>query len=349
MATRLPERALNMSKSRSSQKVKLQHAAQCLDIIRQGSKSFHFASLVLPRDVRMAAASLYAFCRVSDDLVDDPRATMQAVHRLRERLAAAYDDRPFDHVADRAFAEVVAAYNIPQSVPLSMIEGFEWDLNDKYYDTIGEVIDYGARVAGTVGVMMSLVMNRRSERTVARSCDLGVAMQLINIARDVGEDARNGRVYLPNDWLVEEGVDRDKLLQNPTYTLALGRVVKRVLDTADEIYERAQSGYADLPVACRPGIRAAGMVYAAIGTQVRANGYNSIDQRAFTTKRQKAMLLFKSLGRPFETMACDEAPALKEVAYLVDAAHDPNQDPRSNVETLLDIVNKLEKQDRAFN
>ena len=153
----------------------------------------------------MAAASLYAFCRVSDDIVDDPRATLSAVHRLRDRIDAAYENDPFDHIADRAFAEVVREYNIPKSVPLSMIEGFEWDLTGKHYAEIGDVVDYSARVAGTVGIMMSLVMRRRSERTLARACDLGVAMQLINIARDVGEDARNGRVYLPERWLLEAG------------------------------------------------------------------------------------------------------------------------------------------------
>ncbi|MEL6751503.1 MAG: squalene/phytoene synthase family protein, partial [Pseudomonadota bacterium] len=158
---------------------RLVHAAECLDIIKQGSKSFHFASLVLPRNMRLAATALYAFCRVSDDLVDEPRATMEAVRRLRERLDLAYAGTPLDHVADRAFAEVVAAYDIPKTVPLSMIEGFEWDLQDKRYETIGDVIDYSARVAGTVGIMMSLVMQRRSARTLARACDLGVAMQLI--------------------------------------------------------------------------------------------------------------------------------------------------------------------------
>ena len=112
-----------MPSNQARKPVKLHHAAQCLEIIRQGSRSFHFASLVLPRDIRMAAASLYAFCRVSDDLVDDPRATLEAAHRLRERLALAYDGRPIDHIAARAFAEVVEAYDIPQSVPLSMIEG----------------------------------------------------------------------------------------------------------------------------------------------------------------------------------------------------------------------------------
>lgn len=326
----------------------LHHAHECLSIIRQGSKSFHFASLVLPKHVRMAAASLYAFCRVSDDLVDDPRATLAAAQRLRERLDLAYDNRPFDHIADRAFAEVVQAYNIPSTVPASMIEGFEWDLTGKRYDTIGDVIDYSARVAGTVGVMMSLVMDRRSKRTLARACDLGVAMQLINISRDVGEDARNGRVYLPNQWLNEVGLDREDLLTNPQFTPALGQVVKRLLEQADQIYQRALTGLSDLPASCRPGIRAAGMVYSGIGDSVRANGYNSIDHRAYTTKAQKLGLLLRAFGGHGLTGTCDESPALTEVNYLVNASHDPEHDPRGAVEWLVDLNSKLARRDRGL-
>jgi phytoene synthase len=336
-----------MLKSRSKQP-QLKHAQACFSIIKQGSKSFHFASLILPRNVRMAATSLYAFCRVSDDLVDDPRATFEAVQKLRARLDAAYEGKPFDHVADRAFAEVVEAYNIPKSVPLSMIEGFEWDLVDKRYETIGEVIDYSARVAGTVGIMMSLVMGKRSERTLARACDLGVAMQLINISRDVGEDARNGRVYLPDEWLREAGTSREDLLKSPQHSDAVARVVERLLNTADEIYLRALTGLADLPMACRPGIRAAGMVYAGIGTQVRANGYNSIDQRAFTTKAQKLALLVRALRNDGPYGSCDESPALTEVSYLVDAAADPDTDPRGSMEWLIDLNTKLARRDRGL-
>ena len=327
---------------------KLHHSKACFSIIKKGSKSFHFASLILPREMRMAAASLYAFCRVSDDIVDDPRATLSAVHRLRDRIDAAYENDPFDHIADRAFAEVVREYNIPKSVPLSMIEGFEWDLTGKHYAEIGDVVDYSARVAGTVGIMMSLVMRRRSERTLARACDLGVAMQLINIARDVGEDARNGRVYLPERWLLEAGLDQASLLHDPKFSPGLGQVIERLLDKADEIYHRALTGMADLPAGCRPGIRAAGMVYAGIGSQIRANGFNSIDQRAFTSRSQKLSLLMQALVPPVTQSTCDESPALKEVSYLVDAAVDPSHDPRGSLERFLDLQTKLARRDRGW-
>lgn len=324
------------------------YLAECRAIIKEGSKSFYLASLLLPSKVRLAATALYAFCRVSDDIADEPNADLVVVQKLRKRLEDAYAGKPHDHAADLAFAEVVSLYDIPDTVPLAMIEGFEWDVTGKEYNTISDVIDYSARVAGTVGVMMSIVMGRRSETTLARACDLGLAMQLINIARDVGEDARNGRVYLPSDWLKEEGIEKQDLLDNPVFTPALGRVVKRLLDLADEIYEKGNSGIVDLPASCRPGIRAAGLVYAEIGQKVRQNGYNSIDNRAYTSKGRKLGLILKSPGNPLEIAHCDPAPPMNEVRFLIDAAARESDEAFGDGEWLVHLFTELEKRDHAF-
>lgn len=325
-----------------------QHLKECRAIIRDGSKSFYFASLLLPSEIRLAATALYAFCRVSDDIADAPGSDLEAVNRLRERLDLAYAGNPQDHAADCAFAEVVAQFEIPKLVPLSMIEGFEWDVTGKTYENLSDVIDYSARVAGTVGIMMSMLMGRRERATLARACDLGLAMQLINISRDVGEDARNGRVYLPADWLAEAGVDRDELLANPTFTPELGSVVKRLLDKADEIYLRALTGVADLPSSCRPGIRAAALVYNEIGQMVRANGYNSIDHRAYTTRGRKLSLMLQVPGKPFEIVSCDQSPPFPEVEYLVDAAQKPNDLPSGDAEWVVDLFTRMKQQDHDY-
>ncbi|MEL6966166.1 MAG: phytoene/squalene synthase family protein [Pseudomonadota bacterium] len=352
MSSQVASRGQNASASRSAHVGRpfsnRSDRAACVDIIRHGSKSFYAASRLLPSTVRFDAMSLYAFCRVSDDLVDDPRATLEAARKLKTRIAAAYAGAPNDHPADRLFADVVHKHAIPEAVPLSMVEGFEWDLTGRGYETIGEVIDYSARVAGTVGVMMSLLMSRRSERTLARACDLGVAMQLTNIARDVGEDARNGRCYLPEVWLRDHGLSSHALIEHPAHSPALGHVVEQLLETADVINERALTGIGDLPSSCQTGVRAAALVYAAIGKQVRRNGYNSIDQRAYTSRLQKLRLLAGAyLGR-LEQHTCDDAPALDEVSYLVEAAVDHQEDPRSKAEWMLDLVGRLKQQERLI-
>ena len=110
--------------------------------------------------------------------------------------------------------------------------------------------------------MMTLVMGGRSSKTVARACELGVAMQLTNIARDVGEDARRGRLYLPLQWLREAGLDPDEFLRHPQHSPALANVVKRLLRAADQLYVRSETGIGALPRDCRAAIMAARLIYA---------------------------------------------------------------------------------------
>ena len=121
--------------------------------------------------------------------------------------------------------------------------------------------------------MMALLMGVRTPEGLARACDLGVAMQLSNIARDVGEDARMGRLYLPQAWLVEAGIAPDARLAAPVFSPALGAVVRRLLDAADALYRRVDAGVARLPLACRPGINAARFLYAEIGHEVARSGF----------------------------------------------------------------------------
>lgn len=267
----------------------------CRAILREGSKSFAAASLLLPTRVRLPAAAVYAFCRVADDAVDlaeDPEAGLAA---LRDRLDRIYQGRPDDDPVDRAFAVVVEHFAIPQQVPLALLEGFAWDVQGRRYQTIDELEAYCARVASTVGVMMTLLMGPDEPEVLARACDLGLAMQLTNICRDVGEDARAGRIYLPLDWLAEEGVDSQAFLDQPTFTPQLGRVIKRVLDVADGYYQRADLGISMLPRSSRIAIRAARLIYSDIGREIRRNNCDSVSTRAYTSKARKLWLLIRAL------------------------------------------------------
>jgi len=299
--------------------------AACRRLLRGGSRTFFAASLLLPRGVREPASALYAFCRLADDAVDQHGARVDAVQRLRERLDRACEGRPLSRPADRALAEVVARFTIPRELPGALLEGLEWDACGREYETIEDVYAYGARVAGAVGAMMTLVMGARSPHAVARACDLGVAMQLSNIARDVGEDARAGRLYLPRTWLREAGLDPDVFLAAPQYTPALGTVVRRLLDCAEVLYRRAGPGIALLPPACRPGIHAAARLYCAIGRQVAANGLDSVSQRAVVPGWRKAALLARATACAAALPSDATQPALAQTRYLVDAvaAHPP--------------------------
>jgi phytoene synthase len=295
--------------------------AACRQLLSNGSKSFFAASFFLPKMIRDPAAALYAFCRVADDAIDEEELDQQAaLERLRERLDRVYQGRPLPMAPDRAFAATVERFALPRALPEALLEGFEWDADGRRYDSIEGVLDYSARVAAAVGAMMTVIMGVRSPAVLARACDLGTAMQLTNICRDVGEDARNGRIYLPVDWLREEGLDVEAWLADPVYNEAVGAVTKRVLDLAEGIYQRAESGIAKLPVSCRPGIYAARLLYAEIGREVVRNGYDSVTQRAVVPSARKVTLLSRAVAAtPFPGRGCAE-PALAENQFLVDAA-----------------------------
>jgi 15-cis-phytoene synthase len=294
--------------------------AACRASLRNGSKTFLAASLLLPRGVCEPASALYAFCRLADDTVDTAGAGRRdAVERLRARLRLAYAGTPQDDPADRALAVVVAQHHIPATLFEALLEGFEWDLQGRRYDTIEQLLDYAARVAGTVGAMMALLMGVRGADGLARACDLGVAMQLSNIARDVGEDARMGRLYLPRAWLLEAGIDPDAWLARPGFSPALGQVVRRVLDAAELLYRRVDAGVAQLPLSCRPGINAARFLYAEIGHEVARRGLDSVSSRARVAGPRKAWLLLRAVAQLVPANA-HRPPPLEANQFVVDAA-----------------------------
>lgn len=322
--------------------------ADCRATLRGGSRTFLAASRLLPTAVRDPACALYAFCRLADDAVDADggRGSAEAVEMLRRRLAALYRGQPADFAADRALAVVVRRHAIPSGWPEALIEGFEWDRLGRRYRSIDELMDYAVRVAGTVGAMMAAIMGTRGHDAVARACELGCAMQLSNIARDVGEDARMGRVYLPLDWLAEAGIEVEAFVAGPVHTPALGAVIERLLRVADGLYERSAEGVALLPPACRPGIHAARVLYGEIGQQVRRNGLDAVSRRAVVSPRRKLACLLAAAVP--ERRARTAAPTLPAASFLLDMlgpvprpapplAHDPRGAVR-----LIDLFEQLE-------
>ncbi len=325
--------------------------AACRAAIRTGSHSFHAAARLLPREVRDRAIVLYAFCRLADDAVDDSGHKAAAVLALHDRLECAYAGRPRNAPADRAFAALVAEVGMPRALPEALIEGLAWDADGRTYASFSDLCAYAARVASAVGAMMCVLMEVRDEARLARACDLGLAMQLTNIARDVGEDARAGRLYLPRDWLDEAGIDPADLAAMPRATPALAALVARLLDRADHFYRRSEPGIGALPPACRPGIMAARLVYAGIGQALRRLGHDSIAARARTSPAQKAAWLALAALRCLAAglmphPATLYAPAAPETAFLVRAAA-RRPAARDRSETLMDILTTLRARDLA--
>jgi len=335
--------------------------AQCRKLLRGGSRSFHAASLVLPRAMRRSATALYAFCRLADDAIDSGDDKAQELRVLTARLGRVYAGRPDDHPVDRAFARIVSEFGIPRSLPLALLEGFQWDCNGRRYESLEELCDYAARVAGSVGVMMTLLMRQREPQVLARASDLGVAMQLTNIARDVGEDARAGRLYLPLRWIRDAGIDPDQFIREPVHTPALAGVVKRLLAVAQALYERSALGIPHLPGGSRFGIHAARMLYCEIGNEVARRNFDSVSQRAVVPAAAKLRVI---LGAGLATFAVPQVlqeAALPETQFLIEAVRvsrtAPDTDPvmevapawwrlRARLLRLIDLFEKLERREQ---
>lgn len=297
----------------------------CRAAIRVGSRSFHAASRLMPARHRNPALALYAFCRFADDAVDLNAEKPAAVLSLADRLDRAYAGRPVNHHADRAFAAMVESVGMPRALPEALLEGFAWDATDRRYADLSALRAYCARVAAAVGAMMTVIMGVRDADALARACDLGVAMQLTNIARDVGEDAREGRLYLPTDWLTEDGIEPDAFLADPRPSPELAEILRRLLAEADRLYIRAEAGVRALPTQTRPAILAARLIYAEIGTDLRAAGWDSVTRRATTSRRTKLRLATVAAARAgtlslMPQSAVLHAPPLPETAFLVAAA-----------------------------
>ncbi len=325
----------------------------CRALLRNGSKSFHAASRLLPPSVRLPATALYAFCRLADDAIDGAGASRAALDALGERLDHVYAGQPRNHPCDRALAAVVEAHALPRALPEALLEGLAWDAEGRRYHDISALNAYAARVAGTVGAMMAVLMGVRAPEPLARACDLGVAMQLTNIARDVGEDARMGRIYLPISWLVEAGIDPDAWLARPSFSPALGAVIARLLATAEALYDRAAPGIGALPLACRPGIGAARLIYAEIGREVQRRGLDSVSSRAVVPRARKLSLLARSLAAAPVAPAGQglSAPPRPETRFLVAAvAASPAPRPLAGVAEritwVIGLIERLNREDR---
>jgi phytoene synthase len=213
---------------------------------------------------------------------------MARVESLRARLERVYAGRADDDAIDRAFGAVVERHAIPRALPEALLAGMEMDARGTGYASDDELLVYCFRVAATVGLMMTRVMGASDDVAYLRAADLGVAMQLTNIARDVGEDERRGRVYLPASLLDGVGGDRR-------------RAVRAILARAEAHYRAADRGVPLLPRDCRFAIASARNIYSAIGGAIAKNGYDSMSQRAYVSLPRKLWLVGRALPARFST------------------------------------------------
>jgi phytoene synthase len=269
------------------------------NMIRKGSRSFALASRLFATATRDDAWMLYAWCRHCDDEIDGQQLGMAAAARTAgERpasLARLYAETrralAGDTVTDPVFVglqRVVRQHAIPERHVLELLAGFEMDVGDFRYQTINDTLFYCYRVAGVVGVMMAYVMGVRDPRALQSAADLGIAFQLTNISRDVLDDLRNGRCYLPAQWLREAGIP-EAGVGRPEHRTALAGVVRRLLTEADRYYESASAGLRALRFRSAWAVATALGVYRDIGRVVRRQGLRAWETRAVVGTPRKLL------------------------------------------------------------
>ena len=261
----------------------------CQVITREHSHTFFVASALLPLSQRKAIRALYAFCRVSDDLVD--RAGSDQAARLQEwRQRSLSGQPPADDPVALAWADARARFAIPRQYAEQLLDGIATDLTPTRYQSFAELAQYSYSVASTVGLMSMHIVGYTGTEAIPYAVKLGVALQLTNILRDVGEDWRNGRLYLPEDELaafgltdadIARGIVDDRWRAFMRFQIARTR----------RLYAEALPGVMLLHRKGRLAIAAAAELYRAILDDIEAHDYDVFTHRAHTSTRRKLALL----------------------------------------------------------
>jgi phytoene synthase len=285
------------------------------EMIRKGSRSFALASRLFDTATRDHAWMLYAWCRHCDDEIDGQELGMapatpalhdkvQSLEKLRRDTRRALAGEVMTEPAFMAFQRVARDHAIPEHHALELLAGFDMDVTGFRYRTFDETLLYCYRVAGVVGVMMALVMGVKDARALQRAADLGIAFQLTNISRDVLDDARNGRCYIPAEWLAEAGIPPGDLAL-PEHRTAVAGVVRRLLDEADRYYQSADSGLRALGFRSGWAVATALGVYRDIGRIVRDRGAKAWDTRAVVGTPRKMFYLTGGALRALRAVTWD--------------------------------------------
>lgn len=272
----------------------------CQDKAAASGSSFYYSFLFLPTERRRAITALYAFCREVDDVVDectDPGVARTKLAWWREEVARLYDEGKPQHPVARALADVIQPYGITRDQLLTVIDGMAMDLEYNRYPDFDTLKLYCHRVAGVVGLMSARIFGYTDPRTLDYAADLGLAFQLTNIIRDVGEDARRNRVYLPLDELAKAGLDATKIVHGHAqqeHSAAFRQLMEQQVARAQATYDRA---FAQLPKQDRkaqiPGIIMAA-IYRTLLEEIRADGCRVLTHRTSLTPVRKLWIAWKT-------------------------------------------------------
>ena len=286
----------------STPEVQILHRAyeNCRQVTAQNSRSFYLATTLLPRKKRQAVRALYAFCRLADDLIDKSHVQPgPALQRLRERI---HSPKPFDNDPSEeillAWEDARHRYHVPIRYSDQLLDGVERDLQPIRYNTFEELTVYCYGVASTVGLMSMHIIGYSPEAT-PYAVKMGVALQLTNILRDIGEDYRAGRLYLPLEDLTAFGLDEHDVASG-LVDERWRRMMRFQIDRTRQIYAESWPGIAYLDPRGRLSTAAAAIFYRGILDDIEAHDYDVFTRRAHVSEWNKIRLLLRLMMKKNE-------------------------------------------------
>lgn len=277
----------------------------CRAITREHAKTFYMATRFLPYQKQRSIFAIYGLCRYLDDLVDEGEdlirqeklssaELLDKLDMFKVKLISTFQGLESDSPVLYAFSDVLGRHKIPIELPLTLLEGVRSDLVKNRYENFEELYDYSYKVASVVGLMTSEVFGYDNEEALTYAVDLGIAMQLTNILRDIGEDVDRNRIYLPREDLLHFDVSEEEILNRVMSDRFLS-LIQFQIDRAREYYNRADYGIQMLNKDSRLPVLLARENYSRILNKIEESGYNVFHERAYLTSREKFSILPKAI------------------------------------------------------
>jgi len=254
--------------------------------LEKHGKSFYWASFFLPNKNKGAASELYSICRYFDDLADEnPTDQSEKLKREFEQIC-----NNVEHPINKFFE----SNNIPIQILGDLIQGLIQDQKLVRIQTEKDLIEYSYQVAGTVGLMMQPLILVKNKNANKHAVDLGIAMQLTNIARDIYEDAIMNRVYIPKEWLKEISIEHLKSESTEVIQTRISEILRKLIDLSEIYYQNGFGGMKYIPIKTRLAIFFAAKIYRAIGMKIKGNNYQYSNKRVYLNKLNKLWVTIKS-------------------------------------------------------
>ena len=277
--------------------------SHCREITRKHAKTFYMATRFLPNHKQRSIFAIYGLCRYLDDLVDEAEdlilkkkiSELDVVEKLeafKSRLVDTYRGADQEDPILTAFSDTLELYKIPLDLPLQLMDGVKTDLIKNRYQNFDELYDYSYKVASVVGLMTSEVFGYSNPKAVEHAVDLGIAMQLTNILRDVGEDLERNRIYLPQDELSEFGISESDLF-NHELDDGFIEFMKFQIKRANDYYKSSDKGIPMLSRDSRLPVCLARENYSRILSKIEENNFNVYQHRAYLNSTEKLSMVPK--------------------------------------------------------